>query len=56
MRAALVSHFAEVQEGGSVLLKNDANALPLASGASVTLFGSGAADPIYNGGGRSFGR
>ena len=55
MRAALVSHFAEVQEGGSVLLKNDGNALPLASGASVTLFGSGAADPIYNGGGGASG-
>ena len=46
----LEAHVISVQEEGSVLLKNDANALPLASGASVTLFGSGAADSVYHGG------
>lgn len=39
MTAALAEHVVRVQEEGSVLLKNEANALPLASGASVTLFG-----------------
>ena len=50
MRAALKEHIVETQVQGSVLLKNEANALPLASGASVTLFGSGAATPVYHGG------
>lgn len=38
----------EVEEG-AVLLKNDKNALPLAKGTKVTLFGSAAADPVYGG-------
>ncbi len=50
MRAALKEHIIETQVQGSVLLKNDANALPLSSGASVTLFGSAASNPVYHGG------
>ena len=50
MTAALAEHVVRVQEEGSVLLKNEANALPLASGASVTLFGSGAANSVFHGG------
>lgn len=50
MRAALKEYLVDSQIQGSVLLKNDANALPLASGAKVTLFGSGSVTPVYHGG------
>lgn len=50
MRAALKEYLVDSQIQGSVLLKNEANALPLASGASVTLFGSGSVDPVFHGG------
>lgn len=39
MQEALKEHVENVEIEGSVLLKNDDNALPLNSGASVTLFG-----------------
>ena len=50
MRAALKEYLIDSQIQGSVLLKNEANALPLASGAKVTLFGSGSVKPVYHGG------
>lgn len=50
MRAALKDYLIESQEEGSVLLRNENNALPLASNASVTLFGFAAATPVYHGG------
>lgn len=40
---------AEVLEEGSVLLKNENNALPLASGSKVSLLGVTAYDPVYGG-------
>lgn len=39
----------EVLEEGSVLLKNENNALPLASGSKVSLVGVTAYDPVYGG-------
>ena len=39
----------EVMSEGAVLLKNDNNALPLASGQNVSVFGVTSADPIYGG-------
>ncbi len=39
------------QEEGSVLLKNDNGALPLASGKHVTLFGHAVVEPVYSPGG-----
>ena len=41
----------EIEGEGIVLLKNDNNALPLASGESVSLIGRYAADPVYGGAG-----
>ena len=38
-----------VLEEGAVLLKNDNNTLPLSSGASVSLFGAAAYDPVWGG-------
>ncbi len=39
----------QLQEEGSVLLKNNNSALPLAEGSKVTLFGSGSHYPYYGG-------
>lgn len=36
---------------GLVLLKNDNNALPLAKGSHVTVFGKNSVNPVYSGGG-----
>ena len=55
MRAALKEYLIDSQIQGSVLLKNEANALPLSSGAKVTLFGGGAVNPIYHSGASSAG-
>jgi beta-glucosidase len=41
--------YAEISEEGSVLLKNEGAALPLAEKAKVTLLGYGSYDPIYGG-------
>ena len=41
----------EIMGEGAVLLKNDGNVLPLASGTEVSLLGRYAADPIYGGAG-----
>ena len=49
MRAGLKQHIIDAQIEGSVLLKNDENALPLQQ-KSVTLFGGGAVNSIYHGG------
>ena len=49
MRAGLKQHIIDAQIEGSVLLKNDENALPLQK-KSVTLFGGGAVNSIYHGG------
>ena len=40
---------AQVEAEGAALLKNDNNALPLASGAKVSLFGHGSVDLMYGG-------
>ena len=50
MRTALQAYLIEDQQEGSVLLRNENSALPLASSASVTLFGFAAANPVYHGG------
>lgn len=50
MKAALQAYTIAAQEEGSVLLRNEDNALPLAADASVTLFGYAAYDPVYHGG------
>ena len=50
MRAAQKAYLIQAQEEGSVLLRNENNALPLAETASVTLFGYAAATPVYHGG------
>ena len=50
MRAALKDHIIRTQEEGSVLLRNENDALPLSPSASVTLFGFAAATPVYHGG------
>ena len=50
MRQALKEYIIEAQEEGSVLLRNENNALPLSGTASVTLFGFAAATPVYHGG------
>lgn len=39
----------EAMAEGAVLLKNDNNALPIASGSNVSVFGITSADPIYGG-------
>ncbi len=50
MKEALKEHVINMQTEGSVLLRNENNALPLNSNASVTLFGSGSVNPVYHGG------
>ncbi len=50
MREALKAYQIENQEEGSVLLRNENNALPLDPSAKVTLFGFAAATPVYHGG------
>lgn len=41
----------EIAGEGIVLAKHEGNALPLAKGAKVTMFGAAAADPVYGGAG-----
>ena len=41
----------ELVQEGAVLLKDQDNALPLAEGTAVNLFGYGSVDPIYGGSG-----
>ncbi|MFV0251923.1 MAG: glycoside hydrolase family 3 C-terminal domain-containing protein [Beutenbergiaceae bacterium] len=41
----------EIGAGGIVLAKNEAEALPLAQGAQVTLFGRSVTDPVFGGSG-----
>ena len=41
----------ELVQEGAVLLKDQNNALPLAEGTAVNLFGYGSVDPIYGGSG-----
>ena len=41
----------ELVQEGAVLLKNEGNALPLAEGTAVNLFGYSSIDPIYGGSG-----
>lgn len=50
MRAALKDYLIQSQIEGSVLLRNENNALPLGKNAGVTLFGYAAATPVYHGG------
>ena len=50
MRAALSEHIIRTQEEGSVLLRNENDALPFSTGDAVTLFGYAAATPVYHGG------
>ncbi len=50
MKAAQKEYLIECQIEGSVLLRNENEALPLDSTASVTLFGFAAASPVYHGG------
>ena len=50
MREALKNYLIEDEAEGSVLLRNENNALPLSPSASVTLFGFAAATPVYHGG------
>jgi beta-glucosidase len=41
----------KIEEEGIVLLKDENNALPLATGAKISVFGQDSVDPIYGGGG-----
>ena len=50
MRAAQKAYLIQSQEEGSVLLRNENNALPMSGTAKVTLFGFAAATPVYHGG------
>ncbi len=50
MRQAQQDYLIESQIEGSVLLRNENAALPLAKDAAVTLFGFAAATPVYHGG------
>ena len=50
MRAALKEYLIDSQIQGSVLLKNENNALPLEKGDNLTLIGGGAVNPIYHSG------
>lgn len=50
MREAQKAYLIQSQEEGSVLLRNMDNALPLAEGSGVTLFGFAAVNPIFHGG------
>jgi beta-glucosidase len=49
--AAALDLVEEIGAGGIVLAKNDGAALPLASGAQLTMLGRAAADPVYGGSG-----
>lgn len=49
--AAALDLVEEIGAGGIVLAKNDNAALPLSSGAQLTLLGRAAADPVYGGSG-----
>lgn len=49
--AASLALVEEIGVGGIVLAKNDGAALPLSSGAQVTMLGRAAADPVYGGSG-----
>lgn len=49
LQAAGLSTAAKVVEEGAVLLKNENNALPLASGSKVSLVGVTSYDPVYGG-------
>ena len=49
--AAALDLVEEIGAGGIVLAKNDGAALPLSGGASVTMLGRAAADPVYGGSG-----
>jgi len=49
--AYLQSTSTKIEEEGVVLLKNDNNTLPLASGAKISVFGQDSVDPVYGGGG-----
>ena len=50
MLDAQKAYLIQCQTEGSVLLRNENNALPLGEKASVTLFGYAAATPVYHGG------
>ncbi len=50
MKAALKEHIIDMQTEGSVLLRNENNALPMKGTESVTIFGSGAVTTVYHGG------
>lgn len=50
MLEAQKAYLIQCQTEGSVLLRNENNALPLAENAAVTLFGYAAASPVYHGG------
>lgn len=41
----------KIEEEGIVLLKNENDALPIASGSKISVFGQDSVDPIYGGGG-----
>lgn len=49
--AAALELVEEIGAGGIVLAKNEGAALPLASGAQLTMLGRAAADPVYGGSG-----
>lgn len=51
LKSAAQAVVEETQAEGSVLLKNENNVLPLTNATNVTLFGRGAADPVYGGAG-----
>ncbi len=48
MREFVKASVIDTQIEGSVLMRNETAALPLAKNAKITLLGGGAADPIYN--------
>ncbi|MBR4248682.1 MAG: glycoside hydrolase family 3 C-terminal domain-containing protein, partial [Verrucomicrobia bacterium] len=50
MRTDLKAYIIRTQEEGSVLLRNENDALPIEGTAAVTLFGFAAATPVYHGG------
>ena len=54
LKAAANAVTVKVTEEGAVLLKNDNNALPLSSGAKVSLYSSSSVNYIFSGGGSSF--
>lgn len=50
-QAALEELGTDVTREGATLLKNDNDALPLDSGARISVFGQDSVDPVYGGGG-----